>query len=247
MSCTIGMFDVDGTVTESAQVISPVMAELLASANQRLAFISGTDCKELKRMLEPLIAARPDSVYLLPEMGRTCHLANLMLYDFGQPFDADLIKKITMGASLAMESLGIIPVADDVFLRRESQLTISILGRSAPTQMKKDVDPTGSIRRKIIHSIVKFLENSGEELMPNFTLGGHSSIDIQESPWDKRDGTMAFLEYMGVHPYEVIFFGDNLQPGGNDYPMRYTGVRCVEVKDPLDTFTKLSNAKVYHD
>jgi hypothetical protein len=33
----------------------------------------------------------------------------------------------------------------------------------------------------------------------------------------------------------MIFIGDALFPGGNDYPAREAGVVCIQVRDPDDT------------
>jgi len=34
---------------------------------------------------------------------------------------------------------------------------------------------------------------------------------------------------------EMLYVGDALFPGGNDYPVRTTGTDCVQVRDPEET------------
>lgn len=239
--CRLGIFDVDGTVTESAQVMSKEMAEVLNCSQQTLAFISGTDYRELVRMLQPLTDLT-DEFFILPEMGISCYSKGLLLYDCGYMVPDDLFAKIKIYGALAMDELGLLPVADDVFLRRHSQITISILGRSAPPSMKQAVDSSGSIRRKIIHRITELMKYNGEEI-PFFTLGGSSSIDIQMTAWDKYDGVTTLLKYFGLEPHQAIYFGDHIHPGGNDWPVTHTGVRYVEVTCPADTLAKLKYAR----
>jgi hypothetical protein len=33
----------------------------------------------------------------------------------------------------------------------------------------------------------------------------------------------------------MLYVGDALFPGGNDYPARSTGVTCIQVRDPEET------------
>lgn len=234
-----GMFDVDGTVTKSASVMGTDMAELLGGIKQRLAFISGTDIDELHRMLAPL-AKHKKEFYILPEMGAACYSSKVgRLYEYGEPFPWDLFAQIKLFASMSMADVGIIPIADDVFLKRRTQMTISLLGRSAPDEAKRKFDPRGSLRRKVIHDISQMLERNIEEL-PCFTLGGSSSIDIQTTDWDKEDGARTFMKFFGLKPENILFFGDNLQPGGNDFPITHTGIKCVPVSGPWDTLSRLA-------
>jgi len=34
---------------------------------------------------------------------------------------------------------------------------------------------------------------------------------------------------------EMLYIGDALFPGGNDYPARSTGAQCIQVRDPNET------------
>jgi hypothetical protein len=41
---------------------------------------------------------------------------------------------------------------------------------------------------------------------------------------------------------EILFFGDRLDPGGNDYPIKAMGIDCIEVQGWEDTISKVANA-----
>jgi FMN phosphatase YigB (HAD superfamily) len=43
------------------------------------------------------------------------------------------------------------------------------------------------------------------------------------------------MAQLGLSADEILFVGDRLEPGGNDYPVRAVGVRCVEVSCWQDT------------
>ena len=41
---------------------------------------------------------------------------------------------------------------------------------------------------------------------------------------------------------EILFFGDRLDPGGNDYPIKAMGIDCIEVRGWEDTISNVTNA-----
>ncbi len=40
----------------------------------------------------------------------------------------------------------------------------------------------------------------------------------------------------------ILFFGDRLEPGGNDYPIKAMGIDCIEVHGWEDTISKVTKA-----
>jgi hydroxymethylpyrimidine pyrophosphatase-like HAD family hydrolase len=52
---------------------------------------------------------------------------------------------------------------------------------------------------------------------------------------DKAYGMRKLMQQLGLAADEILFVGDRLEPGGNDYPVRAVGVRCVEVACWQDT------------
>jgi len=49
------------------------------------------------------------------------------------------------------------------------------------------------------------------------------------------------MEINNIKKEEIIFFGGQLESGGNDYQVKRIGVRCVEVKDQNHTLEILKN------
>ncbi len=101
---------------------------------------------------------------------------------------------------------------------RGSQITFSALGQQAPNKEKEKWDPDFTKRKKI----KVFLDN----LIPEFSvrLGGETSIDITKPGIDKAYGIKKLRDTLGIAIHEMIFIGDALFPGGNDYPARRS--RC---------------------
>jgi len=66
-------------------------------------------------------------------------------------------------------------------------------------------------------------------------LGGATSIDVTKPGIDKAYGIRKLRDILGIPIDEMIFVGDAIFPGGNDYPAEETGAFSIEVKDPHET------------
>ena len=117
----------------------------------------------------------------------------------------------------------------DLIQDRGSQITFSGLGQQAPLEEKKKWDPDFAKRKKI-----KVLL---DKLIPEFSvrLGGATSIDVTKHGIDKAYGIRKLRDVLGIAIPEMIFIGDAVFPGGNDYPAKEAGALSIEVKDPHET------------
>ena len=66
-------------------------------------------------------------------------------------------------------------------------------------------------------------------------VGGSTSIDITRPGIDKAYGIRKLVESTGFAIDEMLFIGDALYPGGNDAPVRDSGVATIAVGDIGDT------------
>ena len=66
-------------------------------------------------------------------------------------------------------------------------------------------------------------------------MGGTTSIDITKPGIDKAYGINKLKEILNIEIPEMLFVGDALFEGGNDYPARSTGAKCIQVRDPEET------------
>ena len=65
--------------------------------------------------------------------------------------------------------------------------------------------------------------------------GGSTSVDITKKGIDKAYGIARLAEILDLDPAEILFVGDRLTPGGNDYPVLRLGVQTHAVRDWTDT------------
>jgi hydroxymethylpyrimidine pyrophosphatase-like HAD family hydrolase len=66
-------------------------------------------------------------------------------------------------------------------------------------------------------------------------MGGATSIDVTKPGIDKAYGIGKLREILHVLLTEMIYIGDALFPGGNDFPAEQAGVVSIPVKGPDDT------------
>ncbi len=48
-------------------------------------------------------------------------------------------------------------------------------------------------------------------------------------------GMKKLTELLGVTKEEILFIGDRIREGGNDYPVKQAGIDCIQVKSWEDT------------
>lgn len=109
---------------------------------------------------------------------------------------------------------------------RDTQITFSGRGQLAPIQIKTAWDPDQSKRKKIR----EFLEPK----LPEVTLlvNAISSIDVVPKGFNKAVGVQRLLKKINLKKEDLIFVGDGLFPGGNDYSMKEAGFDTIKVAGP---------------
>lgn len=112
---------------------------------------------------------------------------------------------------------------------RESQITLSILGQQAPIEEKEKWDPSGSKKLKLREIIAP--------LIPEFEVraAGTTSIDVTKPGIDKAYGVQKLLNLLSINKQDVLFIGDKLIEGGNDYPVKAMGIDCMEISKWQET------------
>ncbi len=76
-----------------------------------------------------------------------------------------------------------------------------------------------------------------QKKLPGFEVraGGLTSIDITRKGIDKAYGVKQISEHLDVKIEDMLFVGDAIFPGGNDYAALNSGIDYVKVKDTTDT------------
>ena len=76
-----------------------------------------------------------------------------------------------------------------------------------------------------------------DQTIPEYSvrLGGTTSIDVTKPGIDKAYGIRKLRDTLEVPIEEMIFIGDALFPGGNDYPAEQAGAYSIRVRDPEES------------
>jgi len=112
---------------------------------------------------------------------------------------------------------------------RLTQLSISALGQLAPIEEKKLWDPDQKKRLKIKEVLDKELPET------SIIIGGTTTIDILPKGFDKAKGLIRLLEKLEMTIEDMIFVGDSIFPGGNDYSAYEAGIECIKVNGPEES------------
>jgi HAD superfamily hydrolase (TIGR01484 family) len=230
------VFDLDGTLAESKAPLDAEMAALLATllGIVQVAVISGGSWQQFETQL---LTNLPHDEHLkglsiLPTCGTKFYqYTGDWEKIYSEDFTAGEKEKIFSSCKKAMPVAGIQAgqVWGEVIEDRGSQVTFSALGQQAPIEEKGKWDPDFTKRKKIKEIL--------DDLIPEFSvrLGGTTSIDVTKPGIDKAYGIRKLRDILGISIQDMIFIGDALFPGGNDYPAKEAGALSIQVKDPHET------------
>jgi phosphomannomutase len=230
------VFDLDGTLAESKTPLDTEMAALFSAllAIAKVAVISGGDWPQFEgQLLQNLPQhARLKNLSLLPTCGTKFYRYTATWTKiYSEDFTADEKQKVIRSLTQALETQGLKAARSwgESIEDRGSQITFSALGQQAPIEEKKKWDPEFT-KRKSIKALL-------DKLIPEFSvqLGGTTSVDITKPGIDKAYGIQKLRDTLGVAIDEMIYIGDALFPGGNDYPVKQAGVLSIRVRDPDET------------
>ncbi|MDR2457111.1 MAG: HAD hydrolase family protein, partial [Clostridiales Family XIII bacterium] len=82
---------------------------------------------------------------------------------------------------------------------------------------------------------IDYIKKDITDLGLEIHYGGATSIDITLPGINKAYGMNKLIELTGIKKEEILFIGDKLQEGGNDFPVKKMGIETIEVRDWQDT------------
>lgn len=233
-------FDMDDTIAITKSPISDRMAEafnnvldtfdvcIISGGNYNLFHKQFIDRLELSE--EKLLR-----IHLMPTCGTRYYRYDVSSKDWALQYAEDLTdeektKIITVLEEAAREAgYWLENPAGDIIEDRFSQITFSALGQQATPEDKYAWDADGKKRLAIRE--IALTKLPGLEIR----LGGTTSIDVTRPGIDKATGMQKLMEANELEKSDILFFGDKLQEGGNDYPVKAFGIDSIEVTRWEDT------------
>ena len=230
-------FDLDGTLALSKQPLDDEMAGLLARLLDvaLVDIISGGDWPQFEKQVVSRMpaGARLENFIIQPTTGTKLYRYTNGAWTsvYAELFDEEESRTIRDALHRAVDEAGYAheQTWGEQIEDRGSQVTFSALGQQAPLEAKDKWDPDHAKRRT--------LQSLLQGMLPDLSInmGGSTSIDITRKGVDKAYGLKKLAETVGVALDEILFLGDAIFPGGNDYPAKTLGLDTVRVRDVDET------------
>jgi HAD superfamily hydrolase (TIGR01484 family) len=230
------VFDLDGTLAESKSSLDAEMSALLTGllAVAKVAVISGGDWPQFEKQVVSNLpqGQSMDNLLLLPTCG-----TKFFQYDgkwnklYADDFSSAEKNRIigSLNRALAVVEFKPEKIWGEIIEDRGSQITFSALGQQAPLEEKEKWDPDFARRTKIKAILDTYIPEC------SVRMGGTTSIDVTKPGIDKAYGIRKLRDILGISIEEMIFVGDAIFPGGNDYPPKEAGVTSICVRDVHET------------
>lgn len=227
-------FDLDGTLAPSKAPLPDRMAKLLDQLLDKfqVCVISGGKYELFQQQLIRNLPSEPKrlaNLHLMPTSGTRYYKFDPKKSDWLEVYAENLTApqkaKIIKALNAGLDELGWRPQRawGDLIEDRDSQITLSTLGQEAPLEAKEVWDPDGEKKQKLRAIIAP--------MIPEFEVraAGTTSIDVTRPGIDKAYGMQKLMEILNISKEEILFVGDRLREGGNDYPVKAFGIDCMEI------------------
>lgn len=238
-------FDLDGTLAPSKSHFDDRMVALFNRllAKYHVCVISGAKYELFQRQFLSQITTEPDSLerlHLMPTSGTRYYRFKKDEWElqYAEDFTAAEKRKIIKALEEGLQESGYAAekTYGETIEDRDSQITLSILGQEIVAELgeegvkiKEAWDPDSKKKMKI-RDIV-------QDKIPEFNVraAGATSIDVTRPGVDKAYGMERLMQANKLQKEDVLFMGDKIIPGGNDYPVEEMGIDCISVRSWEDT------------
>ena len=217
--------DLDGTLTQHKQPMSPRTRETLVSLSKKYKLLM-VGAGQVYRIFNQMEHFPLDIIgnYGLQYATYNPETKDLDIQrDMVFPCDRESVEK---RVTFLREKHGYTEFAgDNVEYHPSGCLTFPVLGTKAKQEDKLAFDPDRSKRRKFYAEVV--------ELFSDYTVfvGGSSSFDMAPKPYNKYHALDLYCQEHGLSHENVLFVGDDYGPGGNDESVYVSDIPFLCVDD----------------
>lgn len=240
-------FDLDGTLADSKSRADERMTGLLNQllGKFQVCVISGGKFEQFEKQLLSSLKAEPaklERLHIMPTCGTRYYRYKpadkgwdlVYAEDFSEAEKQKIITALNKG----FDDLGYreTKVYGECIEDRGSQVTFSVLGQDIVDELgaegvriKEAWDPDNKKKNE--------LRDYTAPLIPEFEVrvGGVTSIDVTKQGIDKAYGMKKLTELLKITQDDILFIGDRLQEGGNDYPVKAMGIDSLEISHWRET------------
>ena len=229
----IFMFDIDGTLTPARLPMTEEMVEMFKGfcERNRVILVTGSDMSKVVEQVPREIRDLVEGIYTCS--GNVYTVGDEIIYEneFEPPERLiELLKDWKKYSHYPVKTGGHIE-------HRNGMLNYSTVGRNCTQKEREDYEAwdleNGErkiLRQRILHMFPSL----------DVAIGGQISIDIYPKGLDK---SQSYFKVKGENSdHAIIFCGDRLMPGGNDYPFfkamgeNHTRCRPLDIAVPVSSW-----------
>ena len=225
------IFDVDGTLTPSRQSIDPEFAVFFLHfcRDNEVYLVTGSDyAKTLEQLGEEILNA-VKAIYNCSGNDVWSHGENIRRKDWTLPDEPRKLLQSWLEVSKFSLRTG------NHFEDRPGTCNFSIVGRNATLGERNMYVKHDCEHRERETIALQFNMLYGDTIVAK--IGGETGIDLYPTGWDKSQ----VINDFDVKEDRLYFFGDKMDIGGNDYPLKAANIKGLnyQVKNWRDTWERL--------
>lgn len=233
---SVYLFDVDGTICESGQKISPNMIDVLSKlhVNHELGVVGGGTIEKLKYQLD---TCSNIFQYMFAECGSVAYINDKLVHknNIRQHKLFPHMQKL-MKISLKFIAEQDYPISGHFIDLRNGLIYISLVGLQATLPEREQfikLDQEHKYREKLYK-----LLHANNIAGISINYGGQVGIGIYPAEWDKAQ----VVNYFPDDNYKIHYFGDKYNVDGNDYTIiHHSRVIGHKVNTPDETMKLLNS------
>lgn len=226
------IFDVDGTLTPSRQSIDPAFKEFFTEfcMSNDVYLVTGSDYTKVQEQLGDYLLRWPITVYACSGNDVWAKGERLRSKDWILPEEPRKLLQSWLDVSRFPLRTG------KHFEDRTGTCNFSIVGRNATLGERKLYIQHDRENRERETIALQFNMLYGESITA--TIGGETGIDIYPVGWNKSQ----IINDFNTKEDKLYFFGDKMEPGGNDFPLKTVNINGmnIQVKNWQDTWERLN-------
>lgn len=239
------VFDLDGTLTETKSNLKPDMSKALSRLlkEKKVAVIGGGTYKQFRKQFISNLDCSPNllsNLYIFPTTATSFYRYNggwkkVYAHELSKE-ERRNTKRAFRDALKEMNYVAPKKTYGKVIEDRKTQVTFSALGQDVVATLgDKGVRLKEEWTRKNTPIKLKIAELVQKRL-PKLEVhaAGFTSIDVTKRGIDKAYGVRQIEKHLRIPVKKMVFIGDALFPGGNDYAAKRTGIECISVRGPED-------------
>ena len=210
------IFDMDGTVCESRQLISKDMERKLlklATNNKDVFIISGASEEQMEKQIPS---------FYFQFLSQSGNFTPLWKNYLSHKEEGEIMTHI----------VSLMPIKRGMIENRGCQISLSLTGHNAPIEKKKNFDKDQQIRKNLLKA------HPFKSQTLTCRIAGTTCIDYTSKNGTKGKNIKRLIKEMGWNKNECIYFGDALYKGGNDETVIGV-IKTVKVSGPQDLLKKL--------